>query len=106
MALLVIFQPASSTVLHIKYLLKRARYTGQAVESYKMKKMPQLIEALMMMNNFSSLLFIIFTLHLANAGRITLQEPALVSISTATTVLHLMKMLINIIQSQTSGDQK
>ena len=104
MLALLIFQPTVSTFLHIAYLLKRARYIGQEVERYKMKKILQLADASVMMNNFSSLLIIIFTLHLFNGGIISLDKPALFLLSTGIVMLHLVKMLINLIQNQKTVD--
>ena len=46
MLALLIFQPAGSIFLHTTYLLKRARYIGQEVERYKMKKILQLADVL------------------------------------------------------------
>ena len=104
MASLILLQPVSSTGLHVLYLQKRARYTGQEVERYKMRKLLQLAESSVLMNNFTSMLVIVFTLHLANTGTINVANPALFSVSTTTTVLHGIKLLLNIIKGQSPGD--
>ena len=101
MVFLILFQPVSSTILHIQYLLKRTSYTaGQAVESYKIRKVLQLADASVMMNNFTSLLVIIFTLHLANIGIIRVTEPTLFVISTISAILHLIKSIGNMTKNQ------
>ena len=100
MAFLILLQPVSSTILHIQYLLKRASYSaGQAVESYKIKKILQLSEASVMMNNFTSLLVVALTLHLAASGMIIMTEPAILVVSVSTATLHLFKLVINIIMN-------
>ena len=72
MASLILLQPVSSTSLHVLYLQKRARYTGQEVERYKMKKLLQLAESFVLMNNFTYMLVIILSFHLINTGAIGL----------------------------------
>ena len=100
MTLLLLFQPVSSTLLHTQYIIQRVRFTGQAVERYNMKKILQLAESSVMMNHFTSLLVIIFTLHLANNGSIRRTDPALFSVSVSTAVLHITKLMINIFKNQ------
>ena len=89
MLALLIFQPTVSTFLHIAYLLKRARYIGQEVEHYKMKKILQPSYSI---------------LHLFNAGIITLGTPSLFLLSTGTLMLHLLRLLMIIVHKQGTGD--
>jgi hypothetical protein len=96
MAFLILLQPVSSTILHIQYLLKRASYSaGQAIESYKIRQILQLAEASVRMNNFTSLLVVVITLHLANIGIISMTKPAILVVSASTATLHLFKLVIN-----------
>ena len=78
--------------------MRRMRFTGQAVETFKMKKILQLAQASALMNNFTSLSVLIFTLHLANTGR--LNTPAIISVSTTTAAMHLIQIIRNVMKHQ------
>ena len=100
MCLLLLFQPVSSTGLHISYLFRIIRLPTQAVERYKIKKLLHLAEATMMMNNFTSVLVASVILDKFNDGQITTKEPTLLVLATTIAVLHMVKLMINIIKKQ------
>jgi hypothetical protein len=98
MVVLLVAQPASGTVLQVNYLMRRIRFTGQAVETFKMKKFLQLAQSSTLMNNFTSLCILVLTLHLANTGHF--DTPATITISTTTAALHLVQLGRNVIKQQ------
>ena len=98
MAFLILLQLISNTILPIQYLMKRASYrAGQAVESYKIGKILQRAEALVMMNILTSLFVVVVTLHLASMIIVKITQPYLLLVSASTAKLHLIKLVINLI---------
>ena len=87
----------------MNYLLMRARSTGIEIEHFNIRRTLQLEEDSLLMNNFTSLLVITFTLHMANTGAIARGDQTLLSLSIVTVVLHLVKLLINM-KNQSSGN--
>jgi hypothetical protein len=69
-----------------------------------MEKILRLAEASVLLNNFTALLLIIFTLHLANIGTVSQENPTLLSLATLTLGLHLAKLFFHILKKQSSGD--
>ena len=100
MALLLLFQLIGSTVLYILYIMKRVSSTGGAVDRYKMKKILQLAESSMLMNNFTSLMIATYSLQLWNEGRISMNNPAIFSMFIITVGLHMLKLGTNILKKQ------
>jgi hypothetical protein len=99
MVLLLVAQPASSTILQVNYFMRRIQFTGQAVETFKMKKFLQLAQSSVLMNNFTSMAILVFTLNMANNGQIS--NPTIISISATLASLHLIQLSRNIINQQT-----
>ena len=104
MILLLLFQLIGSTVLHIHYIMQRVSSTGGAVERYKMKKVIQLAESSMLMNNFTSMTTVIYALQMVNEGKVSLSEPALFSFFTLAAGSHFLKLVINIVKKKTSEE--
>jgi len=92
--------PVSSILLHMKYFKMRRVSKGTEIEKYQMNKTMREANASMMINNFTSLLVIVFTLHTTVTGSITEENPALLSMVSVVTVLHLLKLLGNNLKNQ------
>ena len=63
MVILVFIKPVASPCLHIWYIMKNVQFRGTAVERYKMKKILQLAESSMMVNNCTSVLDVTYNPH-------------------------------------------
>ena len=100
MALLLLFQLIGSTILYIHYIMQRFSSTGGAVERYKIKKILQLAESSMLMNNFTSLAIATYALQMLNEGRLSMTQPALFTFFTITVGIHCMKLVVNIVKKQ------
>ena len=99
-SMLLACYPVSSILLHMKYFKMRRVSKGTEIEKYQMNKTMREANASMMINNFTSLLVIIFTLHTTVTGSITEESPALLSLASVVTVLHLLKLLGNNLKNQ------